>query len=134
MVNQDQLRTSSIPGKDWPFQQFEPKSLQFVPRRKNTSPLSSVTQCGMPVATFTGCVPWNPQLSNEYGYRPSLAPGLAFDILFCTSMLLHIFQASWKRTWWTLVFALGALSKKDIHSTPRLRSTQSLTLSPKPNL
>lgn len=68
----------------------------------------------MPIAKFTGCRPWDPKAGNEYGYRPSLAPGVAFCTLFSISLALHIFQACWKRTWWTLVFAVGALSKFSI--------------------
>lgn len=65
----------------------------------------------MPIQRFVGCTPWDPSIHNQFGYRPSLAAGIAFCICFIVSMFLHIFQAYRKRTWWTLVFAVGALSK-----------------------
>lgn len=70
----------------------------------------------MPIQRFIGCVAWDPQLykGNEYGYRPNLAPGVVFVACFALSLGLHVFQTCRKRTWWTFVFAVGALSKYHI--------------------
>ncbi|OCL14405.1 RTA1-domain-containing protein [Glonium stellatum] len=63
----------------------------------------------MPIPQFVGCEPWVPIIRNEYGYPPHLAPGVVFVTLFTISTILHIVQASWKRRWWCMLFALGAL-------------------------
>ncbi len=56
------------------------------------------------VAPITGAKP-------VYGYDPSLAAGILFCVLFGLSMLLHTFTSFRYRTWWQLVFAVGALCK-----------------------
>lgn len=65
----------------------------------------------MVIARFEGCVPYNPKLGNRYGYKPSLIAGIVFCSLFGTTMVVHIIQACWKRSWFTLVFAIGASSE-----------------------
>jgi len=65
----------------------------------------------MPIQQFTGCAPWDPEQGNLYGYRPHLAPGVAFITLFSISMILHVVQAWWKRRWWCMLFAVGALTE-----------------------
>ena len=52
-----------------------------------------------------------PGVDNSYHYVPSLAAGIVFLVLFFLSMSLHIVQSIWKRTWWTLVLAVGCLSR-----------------------
>lgn len=48
-------------------------------------------------------------VDNSYGYRPSVAAGVVFCILFGLSMVVHTVQFIWKRTWWCSVFAIGCL-------------------------
>jgi len=43
------------------------------------------------------------------GYVPSLSIGIVFCVLFTLSMVAHIVQFIWKRTWWCSVFAIGSL-------------------------
>lgn len=50
-------------------------------------------------------------IGTSYGYTPSLAAGIVFLVLFGLSMGGHVVQCIWKRTWWTMVFAVGCLSK-----------------------
>ena len=45
----------------------------------------------------------------SYGYVPSLAAGIVFCTLFGLSMILHMVQLVWKRTWWCAVFVLGCM-------------------------
>jgi hypothetical protein len=47
--------------------------------------------------------------TSTYGYTPSLGAGIAFCVLFGLSMLLHTFTSIRYRTWWQLVFTVGAL-------------------------
>ncbi|KAF2467638.1 RTA1-domain-containing protein [Lindgomyces ingoldianus] len=66
----------------------------------------------MPVAKLEGCAPWDPSGGlNLYGYRPHLAPGVAFSTLFALSMIIHTGQAWYKKRWWCLVFTVGALTE-----------------------
>lgn len=51
-------------------------------------------------------------ISTPYDYVPSLAAGITFCALFGSSMLAHIFQATWTRTWWCYVFTIGCLGKR----------------------
>lgn len=59
----------------------------------------------------TGCVAYDPRISNTYGYVPSEAVGITFIVLFGISTLLHLGQSIWIRQWWTLLFVIGALSE-----------------------
>ena len=68
--------------------------------------MSDDNNSGPPI---TGCAAWDPKNTGEYNYQPTLAGGIIFSVLFGGSMLLHIYQSVRKRTWWTLVFAIGAL-------------------------
>lgn len=56
---------------------------------------------------YIGCKAYN-GTDTSYGYVPSSAAGVAFCVLFGLSMLAHIVQFCWKRTWWCSVFALGS--------------------------
>lgn len=56
-----------------------------------------------------GCVAWDFNVSNGYNYRPSLAAGLVYTIAFALSLLVHLAQATIKRKWWYMAFAVGAL-------------------------
>jgi len=49
--------------------------------------------------------------SGVYGYDPSLAAGVVFCVLFGLSMLAHTFTSFRYRTWWQLVFSVGALTE-----------------------
>jgi hypothetical protein len=55
------------------------------------------------------CVHPIPGRKSTYGYDPSLAAGIVFCALFGLSMLLHTFASIRYRTWWQLVFSIGAL-------------------------
>jgi hypothetical protein len=56
-----------------------------------------------------GCHPYHPGWQTAYGYVPSEGAGIAFCALFAVSMVIHIVQLSWKRTWWLCVFPIGCL-------------------------
>ena len=62
-------------------------------------------------ALKTTCHPLVAGIDNAYHYRPSLTAGIVFLVFFGLSMLVHVAQSIWKRTWWTLVFAVGCLSE-----------------------
>jgi len=55
---------------------------------------------------YIGCKAYN-GMETSYGYVPTKAAGVAFCVLFGLSMLVHIVQFWWKRTWWCSVFAVG---------------------------
>ena len=63
----------------------------------------------MAISEFQGCAPYTEEY-DLYGYAPELAPGIVFCILFFLSTIGHVLQAWQTRTWWALVFAVGALS------------------------
>lgn len=59
----------------------------------------------------TGCFPTLlPEIRNDYGYRPSLGAGIAFDVLFGLTFLGHVIRAIRFRRWTSITFAIGALS------------------------
>jgi hypothetical protein len=55
---------------------------------------------------YIGCKAYN-GIQTSYGYVPSKGAGVAFCVLFGLSMVAHIAQFWWKRTWWCSVFAVG---------------------------
>lgn len=65
----------------------------------------------MPISRLVGCVAYDDRYKTLYGYVPSLAPGIAFVVLFGLSTLIHLGQTIWTRRWWTIVFALGAVTE-----------------------
>jgi len=79
----------------------------FVPFR--TWPVETVSLTEMAIGS-NGCAAWDPDYPTAYGYRPSLSAGVVYSVLFGLSMIVHIIQACWTRTWWTLILAVGALS------------------------
>ncbi|PWY81601.1 RTA1-domain-containing protein [Aspergillus sclerotioniger CBS 115572] len=58
---------------------------------------------------YVGCKAYNPGFSTSYGYIPFQAAGIAFCVLFGLSMVVHIIQFCWKRTWWCSVFSIGCM-------------------------
>ncbi|KAJ6120122.1 RTA1-domain-containing protein [Penicillium sp. IBT 18751x] len=58
---------------------------------------------------FIGCKAYVDGIQTSYGYVPSKAAGIAFCVLFGLSMIAHIVQFCWKRTWVYSVFAIGCL-------------------------
>ncbi|KAJ5492860.1 hypothetical protein N7539_001606 [Penicillium diatomitis] len=56
-----------------------------------------------------GCHAKIPGVGTSYGYVPSLGAGIAFLSLFGLTMVVHTVQLCWKRTWWCVVFSIGAL-------------------------
>ncbi|KAH8692708.1 RTA1 like protein-domain-containing protein [Talaromyces proteolyticus] len=44
-----------------------------------------------------------------YNYVPSLAAGIVFCVLFGLTMAAHTVQFIWKRTWWCVLFSIGAM-------------------------
>lgn len=64
-----------------------------------------------------GCHALVPGYRTEYGYVPTQAAGIAFLVLFGLSLILHIVQFCWKRTWWCSVFAVGCISTNHLRST-----------------
>ncbi|KAI9927058.1 hypothetical protein ASPWEDRAFT_46534 [Aspergillus wentii DTO 134E9] len=59
----------------------------------------------------SSCYALIPGLETSYGYKPSLAAGIVFCVLFGLSMLLHTVQFTWSRKWWYSVFAVGCLTE-----------------------
>ncbi|KAL7815094.1 RTA1 like domain-containing protein [Trichoderma gracile] len=60
----------------------------------------------------TGCFPTLlPEIRNDYGYRPSLGAGIAFDVLFGLTLIGHAIQALRFRRWTSFTFAIGALTE-----------------------
>ncbi|EAW13698.1 RTA1 domain-containing protein [Aspergillus clavatus NRRL 1] len=57
------------------------------------------------------CHPLIDGLETSYGYKPSLAAGIVFCVLFGLSMAVHTFQFAWSRQWWCCVFAIGCLTE-----------------------
>ncbi|KAL4885092.1 RTA1 like protein-domain-containing protein [Aspergillus karnatakaensis] len=58
-----------------------------------------------------GCASYIDGLETPYGYRPSLAAGIVFLVLFGLTMIGQTVQMIWKRTWWCAVFAIGSLTE-----------------------
>jgi len=56
-----------------------------------------------------GCVSIVDGIPNSYGYVPSMAAGIVFLVLFGLSMVIHVGQTIYTRTWFNIVFAIGAL-------------------------
>ena len=54
----------------------------------------------------TGCYAYDPAIETQYDYIPSLAAGITFLSLFGLSLMAHIVQATWTRTWWGYVSLL----------------------------
>ncbi|KAN0070076.1 RTA1 domain containing protein [Elaphomyces granulatus] len=61
------------------------------------------------ITSQDGCSPYIDGRIAIYGYVPSLTLGAVFCTLFTLSLVAHIVQLIWKRTWWCLVFALGCV-------------------------
>ncbi|KAJ5387151.1 RTA1-domain-containing protein [Penicillium cosmopolitanum] len=55
-----------------------------------------------------GCHAYREGFHSSYDYIPSKGAGIAFCLLFGATMIAHIVQFSWKRTWWCCVFAIGS--------------------------
>lgn len=49
--------------------------------------------------------------AGPYGYKPSLAAGITFCVLFGIPLILHTFTSIRSRIWWQTVFAVGALTE-----------------------
>jgi hypothetical protein len=62
----------------------------------------------------TSCVAQIEGKVGTYGYQPSLGAGIAFCVLFGGSMLGHTFVSFRYRTWWQIVFSVGALSENSL--------------------
>ncbi|KNG87240.1 RTA1 domain protein [Aspergillus nomiae NRRL 13137] len=58
-----------------------------------------------------GCHPLIDGYNTPYGYLPTFAPGAAFCVLFGLSAGIHMVQAIWKRTWWTLLLTVGCIAE-----------------------
>ncbi|KAK8121819.1 RTA1 like protein-domain-containing protein [Apiospora sp. TS-2023a] len=52
-----------------------------------------------------------PGWSYSYGYRPSLAAGVTFSVLFALALFAHTFQAVRWRRWASILLAMGALTE-----------------------
>lgn len=52
-----------------------------------------------------------PGWSYSYGYRPSLAAGVTFSVIFALALFAHTLQAVRSRRWASILLAMGALSK-----------------------
>lgn len=63
------------------------------------------------ITSQDGCSPYIDGVTAIYGYVPSLTLGVVFCTLFTLSLVAHIVQLIWKRTWWCSVFALGCVGK-----------------------
>lgn len=58
---------------------------------------------------YVGCKAYVEGVSTSYGYIPSEGAGIAFCVLFGLSMIVHIIQFCWKRTWWCSLFSIGCI-------------------------
>ncbi|RAH79232.1 RTA1-domain-containing protein [Aspergillus japonicus CBS 114.51] len=58
---------------------------------------------------YVGCKAYTETVSTSYGYIPSEGAGIAFCVLFGLSMIVHIAQFCWKRTWWCSLFSIGCM-------------------------
>ncbi|RAK96468.1 RTA1 domain-containing protein [Aspergillus ibericus CBS 121593] len=58
---------------------------------------------------YEGCKAYQSSVSTSYGYIPSEAAGIAFCVLFGLSMMVHVIQFCWKRTWWCSLFSIGCM-------------------------
>lgn len=70
------------------------------------------------VSLRTGCPAYIPGLETSYGYVPSEAAGIAFVVIFGVSSLLHLGQTIWSKQWWTILFAIGGVSKSFSNRLP----------------
>lgn len=70
------------------------------------------------------CYPYDSRLKPSYGYRPSLAAGIIFVVLFAIPLVYHTFQSIRRRAAISILLALGALSRSS--------SAASLARSPVP--
>ncbi|GAQ09508.1 sphingoid long-chain base transporter RSB1 [Aspergillus lentulus] len=58
------------------------------------------------------CLPYNPNIPTPFGYRPSLAAGIVFTILFLGLTIGHVWQSFRHRNIWLgLAFSLGAFGE-----------------------
>lgn len=64
------------------------------------------------------CVAYIDGIDGPYGYTPRFAAGVVFCVLFGISMLLHTYTSVRYRTWWQLVFAVGALGMSSSSRDP----------------
>lgn len=62
-----------------------------------------------------GCHAYREGFHSSYDYIPSKGAGIAFCLLFGATMIAHIVQFSWKRTWWCCVFAIGSAGTNLAH-------------------
>lgn len=56
-----------------------------------------------------GCLAYSPSIDTSYGYRPSLAAGVVFTVLFTLSTVVHMYQLVSTRAWWQVVFVVGGV-------------------------
>jgi hypothetical protein len=58
------------------------------------------------------CVAYISSIETPYGYRPSLAAGIVFVVLFTLSTVVHIYQLVPTRAWWMIVFVIGGIGMR----------------------
>lgn len=54
------------------------------------------------------CAPYGSSLYFEYGYLPSIAPGIAFTVVFFLIACVQTFYTIRYRAWWMLFLVIGA--------------------------
>lgn len=59
-------------------------------------------------AGIPSCAPYDTLPYNSYGYKPSLAAGIIFSIIFCSICIAQITQTVITRSWWMGFFIIGA--------------------------
>lgn len=58
------------------------------------------------------CFPYHPDIPTPFGYRPSLAAGIIYTVLFAAVTVAHIWQTCQHRNIWLgLAFSLGAFGE-----------------------
>lgn len=77
------------------------------------------------MADENGCVAYSFSDEPTYGYRPSLAAGIIFTILFTASTSAHVYQLVLTRTWWLTVFVIGGFGM--FFSVPRVAEKHTVT-------
>jgi hypothetical protein len=65
----------------------------------------------IPDEVLQGCRPYSPALLPSYGYKPSLAAGITYCVLFSLALAAHCLYSVLNRRWANYLLATGALGE-----------------------
>ncbi|KIW60708.1 hypothetical protein PV05_00907 [Exophiala xenobiotica] len=65
----------------------------------------------IPDEVLEGCIAYNPALLPSYGYKPSLAAGITYCVLFSLALAAHCLYSVLNRRWANYLLATGALGE-----------------------